>query len=416
MQSPSTDGSARPNGSPDQTPGVSPLSGIRVLDLTRVYAGPYATFMLAQAGAEIIKVEPLLGENLRRRDGRASAALPFAMLNANKRSLELDIKTPAGREVLLKLAERVDVLVENYRPGVLAALGLTRPLLRARNPRLIVASVSGFGPSGRYRNYPAMDITIQAISGVMATTGFAESGPVKAGPAIADFGSGTHLYGGIVTALLHRAMHGEVTDVQISMLDTQYPTFASSLAFAMGPAEQYVPRTGNRHSGLSLVPYNVYPAADGHIAIVCNVNEHWNRLVKVLERPDLACDERIQTIKGRVQHMEFVDAEIGRSTAAFPREQLFQMLNDAGVPCGPVRELTEVIADPHLRETGMLTEVDHPLYGPMTLPRSPLQFTEAPKQTYRPSVALGADNAAIFAELGLDDAQIEQLRAEGAIA
>ncbi len=386
-----------------------------MVDLTRIYSGPYCTFLMAMAGAEVIKVEPPGGEHLRKRNATGGAALPFAMLNANKRLMTIDYKRAEGRATLLRLLATADVLVENFRPGVMTALGLDRDAVRAVNPRLIYAATSGFGEDGPYRDYAAMDLTIQALSGTIASTGFPDGVPVKAGPAFGDFSAGAHLYAAITTALLHRERTGEALSPEISMLEVLYPPLASNLAAAAHAKPGHVSRTGNRHGGLTLCPYNVYPTHDGQIAVICNHDRHWERLVEVLGRADLTADPRFETMAGRVAHMALIDAEIGRETAKHDKEPLFERLNAAGVPCGPVRELREVMADPQLRHGGMLRDVDHPEYGPLVLPHSPLLFHGRPRSDYVPSRGLGADDEAIRRELGVEpDAVTSEKRAEKA--
>ena len=241
-----------------------PLSGIRVVDLTQIYNGPYATFLMAMAGAEVIKVEPPGGEHSRRRqkDG-GGARIPHAMLNSGKHFIVLDLKADGGKRALTKLIRRADVLVNNYRPGVMDRLGFSRERLRELNPRLICASGSGYGSSGPYRDYPAMDLAIQAMSGVMNVTGYPDRPPVKAGPAIADFNAGIHLYGAVMTALLERERTGVARAVEVSMLEAIYPALASNIGLMYGASADRNPRTGNRHGGLSISPYNVYECRDG---------------------------------------------------------------------------------------------------------------------------------------------------------
>jgi CoA:oxalate CoA-transferase len=368
------------------------------------------------AGADVIKVEPLAGDSLRNRKGPGGAALPFAMLNANKRTVTLNLKAEEGRALLLRLLEAADVLVENFRPGVMGRLGLGKEAMQARFPRLIYASASGYGSDGPYRDYPAMDLTMQAFAGVMDSTGFADRPPVKAGAAIVDFLAGAHLYGAIVTALLRRHQAGEAMATEVAMLDSVYLSLASSLGLAMRAGDEFIPRTGNRHSGLSVCPYNVYPAADGYIAIICNTNVNWLALVKALGRDDLAADERFATMAGRVAHMDLVDAEIARETAKKPRDELFTLLNRGGAICGAVRTLREVMADPLLYRSGLLTEIDHPEYGKLVIARSALKFSGEASPAYEPSHPLGGDNRAVFGgELGLGDEELEKLRDAGVI-
>ena len=259
-----------------------PLRGIRVLDLTQIYNGPYATFLMAMAGAEVIKVEPPGGEYLRRRDARAGAFMPFAMLNGCKKSISLNLKSEKGRALFLDLVEGADVVAENFAPGVMDRLGVGFDVLRARNPRIIFASGSGYGQDGGYRDLMAMDLTVQAMSGVMSVTGYPDGPPTKAGAALCDFFGGTHLYGAIVTALYRRTTTGVGAWVDVAMLDAVYPTMASNIGMLSRGRNDIPSRTGNRHGGLSLCPYNVYPTSDGYIAIICNNDKHWQGLLSAM--------------------------------------------------------------------------------------------------------------------------------------
>ncbi|MFL6934562.1 MAG: CaiB/BaiF CoA transferase family protein [Xanthobacteraceae bacterium] len=399
----------------DSGAGGGPLHGIRVVDLTRVYSGPYCTFLLAMAGADVIKVEPPEGDSLRNRKGPGGAALPFAMLNANKRMVTLNLKEERGWLLLRSLMATADVLVENFRPGVMDRMGLGRDAVRAGFPRLIYASASGYGSDGPYRDYPAMDLTMQAFAGVMDSTGFPDQPPVKAGAALVDFLAGAHLYGAIVTALLRRERDGHVIATEVAMLDSLYPSLASSLGLAMRAGDDFVARTGNRHSGLSVCPYNVYPAADGYVAIICNTNLNWQALVRALGRDDLGADARFATMAGRIAHMDEIDAEIARETRRRGRDELFRLLNGAGAICGAVRTLREVIDDPLLHQGGLLRKIDHPEYGELVVFRSALRFFGEAECAYERSHPLGADNDRVFRELGLDDEELAELRSTGVI-
>src|SRR5258706_2739096 len=262
------------------TPSPFPLSGIVVLDLTQIYNGPYCTFLLASSGAEVIKIEPPGGEHLRKRQATGTAALPFAMLNQSKQSVRLDLKTERGRELLRALAKTADVLVENFAPGVMDRLGLRRAAMAEINPRLIYAASSGYGSTGPYRDYPAMDLTVQAMSGIMSITGFPDGEPVRAGATVCDFFGGVHLYGAIVTALLARERTGKAHAVEVAMLEASYFSLASNLAALHSRGAS--PRVGNRQGSLSLAPYNVYPSSDGHIAIITNHDAHWRAPLSAL--------------------------------------------------------------------------------------------------------------------------------------
>lgn len=393
-----------------------PLAGIRVIDLTRIYSGPYCTFLMAMAGAEVIKIEPPEGETLRKRDGRHGASLPFAMLNANKRLLTLNLKSRKGAEIFTELLKSGDVLVENFRPGVMDRLGFSKAKLKEINPRLIVAQTSGYGNHGPYRDYPAMDLTVQAVSGIMETTGYPDGPPVKAGPALVDFAAGTHLYGSIVTALFARERTGQALSTEVAMMEAIYPTLASNLALAVSTEDEHIARTGNRHGGMSLTPYNVYRASDGYVAIICNNERHWLALGKALKREDWAADPKYNPLTERVSRMDQLDDEINAETSKYSRQQLFELLNKTGAACAPVRTLQEVLADPHLRARGMIRDIDHPEYGRLVVMQSPIHYGGLKQPDYRASGTVGADIDAILSgELKLTKDDIEKLRKAGDI-
>ncbi len=386
-----------------------PLAGVSVLDLSQIYNGPYATFLLAMAGAEVIKVEPPGGESLRRRGVVGGAALPFAMLNGCKQSLMLNLKTEDGKALLRQLALTADVLVENFAPGAMERLGLGCASLQAANPRLIYAQSSGFGSTGPYRDYPAMDLTVQAMAGVMSITGFADRPPVKAGPALCDFFAGVHLYGAITTALYEREKTGIGRQVEVAMMDAVYPSLSSSLGLHFGTGGDMPPRTGNRHGGLAEAPYNVYPATDGYIAIICVGDVHWQSLLTAMARQDLADDPRFATLKDRVEHMDAVDEAVSAWTSGQSKEALFAHLRAHRVPCAPVRSLDEVVHDPHMHERGALQYQDHPELGRIVVQHSPLRFAGDPLRPLEPSRALGADTDAVLERLGLSSATVAAL-------
>ena len=400
----------------DENPAAPlPLRGVRVLDLTQIYNGPYATFLMAMAGAEVIKIEPPGGEYLRRRDARAGAFMPFAMLNGCKKSVSLNLKSAKGHKIFLELVKNADVVVENFAPGVMDRLRLGYDDLRARNPAVIFASGSGYGQDGGYRDLMAMDLTVQAMSGVMSVTGYPDGPPMKAGAALCDFFGGVHLYGAIVTALFRRQTTGHGARIDVAMLDAVYPTMASNIGMLYGARDDLPSRTGNRHGGLSLCPYNVYPTVDGFIAIICNNDRHWLGLLAAIGRDDLASDPRTLTMAARVANMEFVDELVGAFTAGLTKAELCPLLQASKVPHAPVRALSEVMQDPVLHERGMLIEVDHPAYGRVTLHNSPLRFADTERQPYACSPAYGQHNEEVFAELGLGAADVKALHEEGAV-
>ena len=401
-----------------ETPPVQrlPMEGVVVVDLTHIYNGPYATFLMAMAGADVIKIEPRTGEHLRHRADLGGAAVPFAMLNANKRAVTLDIKTPRGHEILVDMIRRADVLVENFGPGALDRRGLGWPALQEINPRLIYASGTGYGRSGPYRNYPAMDLTVQAMCGVMSTTGYPDQPPVKAGPAMCDFFGGVHLYGAIATALFDRERTGRGRMVEVSMQEASYASLTSAIGMYFGSQRQPVMRTGNRHSGLAEAPYNVYRTLDGYIAIIGNNDRHFHSILRVMGREDLADDPRFVGMKARATNMQAIDDLIGAWTCNFEKQPLADLLIANRVPCAPVREVAEVVEDPHMHERGALAWIDHPDYGRIVVQRSPMRYDEAPQVELRPSARLGQDNGAVYGGwLGLNEDEVARLVADAVI-
>nr|CAD6630328.1 CoA transferase [arsenite-oxidising bacterium NT-25] len=392
-----------------------PLEGIRVLDLTQIYNGPYATFLMAMAGAEVIKVEPIGGEYLRRRDASSGAAMPFAMLNACKDSISLNLKSTRGREMFLDLVKTADVVAENYSPGVMDRLGIGWEVLREINPRLIYASGSGYGQDGAYQDMMAMDLTVQAMSGLMSVTGQPDGPPMKSGAAVCDFGGGVHLYGAIVTALYERTRTGKGGRIDVAMIDTVFMMMASNIGMLFGARKDIPLRTGNRHGGLSLSPYSVYPTSDGHIAIICNNDKHWQALCVCMGREDLVTDERSHSNRARVENMAFVDAVITEFTSSQDTAELADKLRIGKVPSAPVRPLPEVMNDPALHERGLLQRVNHPQFGEVSLPRSPIRLGGLAQAEYRINPEYGADNDRIYGALGLEPAEIEAMKAEGVI-
>ena len=391
-----------------------PLSGVVVLDLGQIYQGPYAGFLAAQAGAEVIKIDPRHGEPLRRRTQGSGASVPLAMLNANKRGVTLDLKHRDGKRLLCDMVRRADVLIENFAPGVMDRLELGFERLRGINPRLVYASGTGYGLSGPDRDNLAMDLTVQAYSGMMSVTGFADRAPVKAGPAVADFMSGTHLYAAIVTALLQRERTGEGRLVEVSMQEAVYPSMASNIGmyFDTGTA----PRTDNRHGGLSVAPYNVYATKDGHVAIITVTEAHWRNLLTAMDRADLVDDANFASNQARIARIDEVDALVQAWTRDRTRDEVFALARRHGVPAAPVRELGEVIIDAHMHERGMLRWIDHPELGRVAMPGSPLRFQGAPPPTYAFGPALGEHNQAVYVDwLGIDENEFARLSRENVI-
>lgn len=393
-----------------------PLDGVSVVDLGQVYQGPYATYLMAKAGASVIKIEPLVGEPIRQREAVSrGSGVPFAMLNGHKKCITLNLKAEKGKKILKRLVEDADVLLENYAPGVMDKLGVGWSVLHELNPRLVYASGSGYGISGPDKANLAMDVTIQAVSGLMSVTGFPDGPPVKAGPALADFLSGIHLYAGVVTALYERQFTGVGRLVEVAMEETVYPSLASNLAY-MYDLGKPPPRTGNRHGGLSAAPYNVYPASDGFLAIIATSDKHWINLLDAMGRTDLVGDPRFSDKVSRVRNIDETDRVISDWTSRHTRDEAFEILGRHKVPSAPVRDLVEVTNDRHMHERGMLEWIDHPQFGRIVVPNSPIRFHEADRLPAAASARLGQHTDEVLSSvLKFSEAEIASLREEGVI-
>jgi CoA:oxalate CoA-transferase len=392
-----------------------PLDGVTVLDFGQVYNGPYCGFLLAQAGARVIKVESRIGETLRARGARSAASYPFALLNTNKECITLNIQSADGQALLKRLATNVDVVFENFAPGTMDKYGIGAEQLRKLNPRLVYASSTGYGTVGPHSDYLGMDITLQAMTGVMSVTGEDGGPPLKTAAAFADFIAGTHLYGAIVSALYAREHSGEGATVDVSMQDCVFPTLATALGSYYLAGEQ-LPRAGNKHPGRALAPYNVYEAEDGHVAIICIREGHWRKLCQAMQRPDLGEDERFATGADRAANMEALDREVTAWTSAHPKAEVFQTCQAHGVICAPVQNLSDVVHDSHLAARGTLEVRRHPQLGEIAQMHTALRYRDIEPPALTDVPPLGQDTERVLGELAdVDAAELERLRGAEAI-
>jgi crotonobetainyl-CoA:carnitine CoA-transferase CaiB-like acyl-CoA transferase len=376
-----------------------PLAGITVLDFGQVYQGPYATLLMATAGADVIKIEPPNGEPLRRRapPGK-STTFPIAMLNSNKRAITLNLKDERGKQLLFRMVEKADVLLENFAPGVMDRLGVGFKVLHEINPR---------------RDNLAMDLTIQAVSGLISVTGEPDRPPLKAGPAVVDFLSGIHLYAATVTALYERSVTGVGRLVEVAMQEAAYTTLTSQLE-AYWSSGKVPPRTGNASHGR--VPINVYAAKDGYVAMNLAVEEHWHNLLAAMGREDLRDDPRFSSPAARLANRGETDALIEGWSKTLPKMEIFAIAKQRRIPLAPVREVDEVMHDRHMHERGFLDDIEHDEIGSLTVPTSPLRFHGADRRKTSPSPKLGQHNNEIYGGwLGLSAGEIAVLKADGAI-
>jgi CoA:oxalate CoA-transferase len=392
-----------------------PLAGIDVLDLGQIYNGPYCSLVLAYLGADVVKIEPPFGEPLRSRVERG-APPELVMLNSSKEAITIDLKSDRGKELLTDLAGEADVLVENYSVGTMEKLGVGYETLSEVNPELIYAHGSGFGDSGPKSERLAMDLIVQATGGVMDVTGFEDGPPVKTGMAPGDFLGGTHLASGVLAALFQRERTGEGQFVEASMYESVLPSLLSQLG-SYYKDETVPPRTGNRHSSLAKCPYNAYETAEGYVAILCAGESHWQALLECIGREDLVGDERFDSNVKRLDHMAEIDAMIEEWTTGKDRHTIEDTLIDAGVPCGAVQTVEEILHDPHLEERGTIAEVDHPDFPEgIRVPGSAIRFSEADEPDIEPAPRKGEDNEAVLRDrLGLSAAEVATLEDDGVI-
>jgi len=390
-----------------------PLEGLRVLDLGRIFQGPWCGTLLALSGASVVKIEEPSGEPARR-GPKGTMSVPFAMVNSSKQAITLDLKAPRGRQLFLDLVRQADVVLENYGFGTMDRLGLGPDVLLAANPRLVYGAATGYGVDGPDRDRLAMDITIQAHGAVMSVTGFPDQPPVKAGVAFVDFLGAVHLYSAIVTALYERERTGVGRVVDVAMIDTIYPTLASNLSAFY--RDGVAPRSGNGHGGGALVPYDVYPTSDGYIAVIVVTEGQWRSLCEALGAPELADDDRFSTNARRFYHLAEIDSILSAWTSVRSRDEVVARLTDAKVPVAAVRDVGEMVEDAHLHERGALVRIDHPLAGAVVVPNTPLRFRGSQMAEVRPSPALGADTRTVLSEwLGLDDRALDQLADDGVV-
>ena len=374
-----------------------PLEGVKVLDLGQIYNGPYAGFLMAHAGADVIKVEPLTGEVLRQRGG-GQVPLSFSMLNTNKRGIAIDLKKNEGKKLLLDLAGEADVLLENFAPGAMERLGLGIDLFLESNPGLIYASGSGYGLSGPKKNNLAMDLTVQAIGGIMSINGPETGPPMKAGAAICDFVGGVHLYAGIVTALYEREKTGLGGVVEVAMQEAIYPVLTSNIASLHKNKWKQPARRGNKHPTQGSAPYNVYETTDGYIAIICVKDAHWLSLLKVIAREDLLTDQRFKTQALRATNENVVDEIVENWTKTKTKDQAAELLKTNKIPAAPVRNLEEVTQDEHMHERGMLNNINHPTMGDVILPKSPIRFHKTPESELNIEPTIGQHTREVLVE------------------
>lgn len=394
-----------------------PLSHLRVLDLSRVLAGPYCTMLLGDLGADVLKVErPEFGDDTRQWGPpfAAGESAYYLCCNRNKRSLTVNLKSEAGRDLVRQLADRSDVLVENFLPGTLDGWGLGYESLSKLNPRLVYCSISGFGQTGPWREEPGYDIMVQAMAGVMSITGEEAGLPMKVGVAIADITAGLFACNGIQAALLARERTGRGDRVDIALFDSTVAWLANVGSNYLVSGE--VPhRLGTAHP--NIVPYQAFLTADETIIIGVGNDSQFQRFCTLIQQPDLAVDERFQTNAARVQYREELIPQIARIIATRPAADWLADLKQSEIPAAPVNSIDRVFEHPQIEPRHMLLEVMHPRIGKLRLAGSPVKLDSLPEaREHRPPPLLGEHTEQVLQEvLGVDAAALQQLRASGVV-
>jgi formyl-CoA transferase len=394
------------------------LAGVKVLDLTQFEAGPSCTEMLAWLGADVIKVEsPKMGEQgrwlLTEKQGVDSHY--FLLLNANKRSITLNLKSEEGRDIFLELVKKVDILSENYSLGTLEGLGLGYETLREINPRLIYLTIKGFGTTGPYSSYKSFDMIAQASGGAMALTGFPGTPPLKPGPTIGDTGTGMHAAIGVLAAYIQRQRTGRGQKVELAMQEAVL-NFCRVPMMATYVTKKPVPRAGNRLPGIL---GDIFPCAPGgdddYVFVLCTTPEMWQGLCGAIGRPELADDERFNNARARAHNLEPLTAIISEWTRKYTKHEVMKNFGEAGVPCGKVLDSVELLNDPHLRERGMVVTVNHPVRGEFTMPGCPVRLEDSPVEITAAPL-LGQHNGEVYGELlGMTAADLQRLQSAGVV-
>jgi len=390
----------------------SALSHLRVLDLTRVRAGPSCVRQLADFGADVIKIESPPGVDPNEGMGGARDGSDFQNLHRNKRSITLNLKLAEGREVFARLAKTADVVVENYRPDVKFRLGVDYESLAKINPRLILASISGFGQDGPYVDRPGFDQIAQGMSGLMSVTGLPGQGPVRTGAAIADVSAGLFAALGVLTALIERERSGRGQWVQSSLLH-------SAIALADFQAARYLkegevpPQVGNDHP--TSMPTSAYRTADGHINVAASGDGMWQRLCRAIGREELLARPEFRDLPARAKNRAALNAELNAALATRKSAEWIEALNAAGVPCGPIYRMDEVFADPQVRHIQAAAEVEHPRLGRFRVVNQAVRLSRTPATMAAATPALGEHTDEVLAELGYGAAEIAALRQRKAV-
>lgn len=392
------------------------LSDLTVLDLTRVLAGPFCTMMLADMGANVIKIEQAgKGDDTRHMGPFKNGESAYYMnLNRNKRGMTLNLKDPRGKEIFLEMVKKADIVTENFRPGTMEKLGIGYEDLKKVNPGIIYAAISGFGHTGPYKMRPGYDIIAQAMSGLMSTTGWPGGEPTRTGTAMGDVLAGLSSAIGILAAVNSRRTTGEGQKVDVALVDSSVASL--EIINMIYLVEGRVPeRIGNRYE--STYPYDSFKAADGSLVIGAGNDKLWQNLCKVMGQPELAEKTEYLYVKDRVHKHEELKPIIEKWTAEYTVDEILEMLNGAGVPCAPIMSIDKIVKDPHIAgDREMFVKTEHPVAGDLTVTGSHIKLTGTPASIRTPSPLLGQHNEEILENtLGFDKDKVAQLKKDGVL-
>lgn len=394
---------------------VKALSGLRVLDMTQFLAGPYCGSILADLGADVVKIEnPSGGDYVRIATPQINGvSMYFENMNRGKKSVTVNLKSSEGKEIFTRLIEKADILIENNRPGVMDRLGFGYEQARKINGRLIYASISGFGQSGPYSQRPGYDLIAQAMSGSMSLTGWPGQAPTKSGIPLADILGGMNGAIGVLAAVQHRHLTGKGQHIDVSLLDSLVSSQATLNMLYLVTGE--IPgRTGNRYQ--NAYPYDSFSAKDGDYVLSCGTNPHFKALTQIMGMPELFEDERFNDMEPRKANAEALKAIIDAWGADKSAAECIELIMKAEIPVGPIYDIKQMTEDPHLRNhREMFVEVEHPVAGKVTLTGSPFKMSGFSTRLEKCAALLGADNEEIYAEIGLDDVTLNEYREKGII-
>lgn len=385
---------------------IHPLEGTKVIDFTHFWAGPTCTMLLAEMGADVVKIEPLTGDPYR----SAAEGCSFVNANRNKRGISLNLKSEEAKEIALRLVKTADVLVENFTVGTMDRIGLGYDAISSINPRIIYCSISGFGQNGPYKNYPLLDPVAQAMSGIMMGIGEPDRPPVRILPVMLDYDSGMHAAYGIIASLLDREKTNKGRRIDVSLLDVAINHMAPYITNYVKSGKLPI-RAGSGHA--ERVPYQAFKTQDGSVLIGANTDKMWQNLCKAMQLEHLGCDARYSTIKGRVKNQQELVMILEKETLKYKSRELESLLMSAGVPCGKIRNIDEIIEESFVKTRGIIEDINYPNMGWVKIVRMPIFIDGKPFDSRIRAPLLGEHTVEVLKEIGYGDNAIQEIIKKG---